>query len=85
MVVPKAKEPTTSPAGDLSTAQILGFADDAVPATPLAEGVLSGQTPPESTQALLEKLKQRMPWNQSSPPVSVPQQVPPSPIGMNIF
>lgn len=61
LVYPKAREPTPPPAGDLSTAQILGFADDVVP--PPAPIVPERPTSPNSTQALLEKLKQRMPWN----------------------
>jgi hypothetical protein len=51
----------------LSTAQILGFADEVFDSKDLGggEGGVSGQS--GSKASLLEQLKQRMPWNQPQP------------------
>jgi hypothetical protein len=55
----------------LSTAQILGFADEVLDNNDLGggQGGISGQS--GSKASLLEQLKQRMPWNQ---PQSATQQ-----------
>jgi len=60
----------------------LGFADDMPATAPSVDNALTGQANPQSTQALLEKLKQRMPWNQGpSTPTSLPSAT--APIGKN--
>jgi hypothetical protein len=57
--------------GLLSTAQILGFADEVFDSKDVggSQGGVSGQS--GSKASLLEQLKQRMPWNQ---PQSATQQ-----------
>jgi hypothetical protein len=53
--------------GLLSTAQILGFADEVFDSKDVGggQGGVSGQS--GSKASLLEQLKQRMPWNQPQP------------------
>lgn len=61
------KSGSSDNSGLLSTAQILGFADDVFDSKDVGggEGGVSMQS--GSKASLLEQLKQRMPWNQPQP------------------